>query len=277
MHRRILIVNPNTSAAFTARIRASVRSRYAVECVQPHSGPETIESLYDEILSTPPSLELMLNPGRPFDAAVVACFSDHPLTHCARELFECPVVGLLDAACATALLLGDEFAVVTTSPSWVPLLRHGIARLGFKDRCAGIASIDARVKDVLDDDMVAPRVVEQARAAGADVVVLGCAGFSSLRERVEQELPGLVAVDPVSAAIHAVEGLLDQNLRTSKNSLYATPRFKPYITDRQLHEKRLFEAAYDREGVSQLPSAHDSSDDAVLLSYDDYVSPPPPQ
>ena len=39
-------------------------------------------------------------------------------------------MGLLDAACATASLVGDSFGIATTSKSWEPLLRKGVDRLG---------------------------------------------------------------------------------------------------------------------------------------------------
>eukprot|EP00660_Eupelagonema_oceanica_P015637 gene15637-6549_t len=60
---RVLCVNPNTSSDFTAKLAAAVAGTgggAVVECVQPDAGPRSIESAYDEALSAPPSLDLLL-------------------------------------------------------------------------------------------------------------------------------------------------------------------------------------------------------------------------
>ena len=53
--RRILLINPNTTAGFTARI-ARIAQQYAasgtiVQALHPDRGPHSIESVYDELLS----------------------------------------------------------------------------------------------------------------------------------------------------------------------------------------------------------------------------------
>ena len=55
--KRLLVINPNTSSAFTQKIGA-VAARAAgagvkVETAQPRAGPRSIESVYDELLSAP--------------------------------------------------------------------------------------------------------------------------------------------------------------------------------------------------------------------------------
>ena len=137
--KRLLVINPNTSKLFTKRIAAVARRAapdLQVETVNPRSGPRSIESAYDELLSCAPTLETYLRARRsgPVDGVVVACFSDHAAIEALREMADGPVVGLLDAACATASLVGDNFGIATTSKSWEPLLRKGVERLGYSDR-----------------------------------------------------------------------------------------------------------------------------------------------
>ena len=59
---RILFINPNTSSSFTEKIQA-IAGQYAlpgtqVVAMNPETGPRSIESVYDELLSSPGTLEL---------------------------------------------------------------------------------------------------------------------------------------------------------------------------------------------------------------------------
>lgn len=247
MLRRILVVNPNSSSAFTEAIRQRVASlccREEIKVVEAPYGPQTIETMYDEVLSTTPTLELLLSERGKYDGVVVACFSDHPAVHCGREILDVPVVGLLDSAVAASCLVADEFSIVTTSDSWIPLLKHGVRRLGFRDRCASIRSIDRRVSDALHSEDAVVDLSKSANAKdGADAIILGCAGFTGIHSRLQKALPQCTIVDPVSAAIHQCSSLLSMNITTSKNSLYAQPQFKPY-KHRDRATSSLFESGY---------------------------------
>ena len=73
------MINPNTTAAFTTTVK-SVADQYKepgtiVIAVTPSSGPRSIESGYDELLSSAGTLELLLGELDNFDAFVIACFS----------------------------------------------------------------------------------------------------------------------------------------------------------------------------------------------------------
>lgn len=250
---RLLCVNPNTSAVFTAKIAATARHQVMpVDTVGVDWGPATIESVYDEVLSTPPTLDVLLRRRATFSGVVVACFSDHPAVPAAREVLTQPVVGLLEAACSTALLVGDTFSIVTTSPAWVPLLTHGVRRLGHEHRCASVVSATQRVADAVHaEDAVLEAVIDASRAA--DVVLLGCAGFTSLRDRLQQ-VSGAVVIDPVVAAVELCATLVNQQLHTSKRSLYATPVYKEYRSP-PAGFTPMFDSAYLSCAASDAPSS----------------------
>ena len=237
---RILVVNPNTSADFTRKIaRAAIASAGAhasvVGCFNPGEGPSSIESVYEELLSAAPTLALIRDSATPaHDAIIVACFSDHPVVHAARELGAgAPVVGLLDSAIVTALPLGDRFSIVTTAAPWRPLLRRGVEATlgGASSRLASVRAIDMPVlalEEGASGDAEA-RICEESRRAveddGAEVVVLGCAGMAGLAERVSDTLGARAAVvEPVSAAVELAAALARQRLRTAKHTLYVTPK-----------------------------------------------------
>jgi allantoin racemase len=216
--RRLLLLNPNTSTAFTQRIAAAAESvastcNVTIEVAQPDSGPASIESAYDECLSAAPTLKAYLERDS-CDGVVLACFSDHPVALALREIAGGrPVVGLLDGALERARLLGDRYAIVTTSASWRPLLASGVRRLGAADRCAGIVAVDAPVLAFAEANAALDaRVAEAAARAAedAEVVILGCAGMgASTAAAVRAALgPRVPVVEPVPAAVAACAGLL---------------------------------------------------------------------
>eukprot|EP00756_Hemistasia_phaeocysticola_P058160 Hpha_TRINITY_DN34778_c0_g1::TRINITY_DN34778_c0_g1_i1::g.178096::m.178096/K16841/hpxA; allantoin racemase len=200
-----------------------------VECANPASGPASIEGVYDEALSLEPSLRLINSRRGTFDGLVVACVSDHPLVGAARELLECPVVGIYEAGCLTATLLGDKFSVVTTNARWKPLLEHGAVRLGFASRMASVRTTDTPVLALEGDGAAAvlDRVIDQAKAAvrddGAEVIVLGCAGMTGLEEALAREVR-VPIVDPARSGVELCASLVRQGLRNSKVCLYAPPQ-----------------------------------------------------
>ncbi|EOM77557.1 hydantoin racemase [Rhodococcus rhodnii LMG 5362] len=115
---RILVVNPNTSVAMTAAIgeiaAAVAAPGFRVDAVCPATGPESIESHYDEALAVPGLLaEIARGEAAGVGGYVVACFGD-PGLQAARELASGPVVGIAEAAMHTASMLGRGFSVVTT-------------------------------------------------------------------------------------------------------------------------------------------------------------------
>jgi allantoin racemase len=217
--KRLLVINPNTSNLFTQRIAAVARrsTELRVETVNPNKGPRSIESAYDELLSCAPTLETYLQARRsgPVDGVVVACFSDHASIEALREISDGPVVGLLDAACATASLLGDSFGIATTSKSWEPLLRKGVDRLGYGDRCVDIRAIDMPVL-ALEHENVEQALLDTTAAIASDVVILGCAGFGSELARRTAAATGSSIIEPVEAAVRLCSSLALQGLGSAK-------------------------------------------------------------
>jgi allantoin racemase len=63
------------------------------------------------------------------------------------------------------------------------------------------------------------------RADRAEAVVLGCAGMSSLCDRL-REATGVPVIDGVTAAIKLAEALIGAGYLTSKVSSYDYPRLK---------------------------------------------------
>ncbi|MCB9150621.1 MAG: aspartate/glutamate racemase family protein [Caldilineaceae bacterium] len=232
---RILLINPNTTPGFTQRIQ-HIAAEYAaagtiVEAVNPQQGPRAIESIYDELLSAPATLELVLQHAPHVDAFVIACYSDHPVIYAAREITTKPVVGIAEATMHMACMLGHKFSVVTTNRQWEPLLWDAVHHYGLAARCASVRSTGLPVLALEEKSEaetyalihnIAQRAVEQD---GADVICLGCAGMSGMDKRLTADLSAPV-LDGVICALKFLEGMVHYGISTSKRLAYAKPEPK---------------------------------------------------
>lgn len=235
---RILFVNPNTSASFTERIERIAR-QYAqagteVVARNPVAGPRSIESVYDEVLSAPGTLEVALQELDQIDGLVVACYSDHPAIYALREVTTKPVIGIAEASMYLACMLGRRFSIVTTNQEWEPLLWDAVRRYGLAERCASVRSTGL---PVLALESASPKktytlIRNAARKAldedGAEVICLGCAGMAGMDKDMEAELH-VPVLDGVVCALKLLEGMLGYGLRTSKRLTYRTPGFKELV------------------------------------------------
>src|SRR5580692_6768240 len=95
---RILVVNPNTTAAMTEKIGQAARAAAAagteIIAVNPEDGPVSIEGYYDEAFSVPGLLaEIARGEASGVAAHIIACFDDTGL-EAARSLASAPVIGI---------------------------------------------------------------------------------------------------------------------------------------------------------------------------------------
>eukprot|EP00483_Globobulimina_turgida_P003697 UN03703 len=191
---RMLCLNPNTSIKFTEKIEKCV-NKFLVEknlnqvvsvtATNPVSGPMSIESIYDEVLSSQSCLKYLIENVNKYDGIIIACFSDHPLIYCARELLSIPVVGIMDASCYSACFVGHKFSIINTSKQWETLLFDGIQRLGLLNKCASIRSCNLPVLSLEhNENDIESKLISESEIAvlndGADVIILGCAGMVGL-------------------------------------------------------------------------------------------------
>jgi allantoin racemase len=235
---RILLVNPNTSHEFTQRIQG-IADKYALPgtvaiAKNPTSGPRSIESIYDEILSAPGTLELVISELEGIDAVVIACYSDHPTIYALREITDKPVIGIAEASMYMACMLGYKFSVVTTNREWEPLLWDAVNHYGLAGRCASVRTTGM---PVLALESASPEetygmILIAARQAveidGAEVICLGCAGMTGLDKKLETEL-GIPVVDGVISALKFLEGMVGYGVKTSKYRAYSRPGPKELV------------------------------------------------
>lgn len=233
---RLLLVNPNTTAAMTATAAAAAEAvagpATAILAVTSPMGPASIEGYYDEAFAVPGLLQAIARgEAAGADAAIIACFDDTGLD-AARAMASIPVVGLCEAAVATAAFVARRFSVVTTLQRSIAPLEELARRYGMAGRC----TVRASGVPVLELEGGGAAALDKVRAAiragldvdGAEAIVLGCAGMAALAGRLSAEF-GVPVVEGVTAAVKQAEALVALGLRTAKSGAWANPAAKPYV------------------------------------------------
>ncbi|MFC4499156.1 MULTISPECIES: aspartate/glutamate racemase family protein [Streptomyces] len=229
---RIVVTNCNTTQEMTEEIvrgaRAAAGPGTAVLGLTPAWGPESAESWLDSYLSAAAVIDtLRTYDGPPYDAVVMAGFGEHGREG-VRELVDVPVVDITEAAAHLACLLGRRYGVVTTLERSCGQIEDSLELAGVARNCAAVIGTGLGVLDLGDPDRTRAAFLaaaERARDAGAEVLVLGCAGMTGLQRTLTDRLD-LPVVDGVAAAVKLAETLVALGLRTSRAGSLAKPEPK---------------------------------------------------
>ncbi|MFF1697317.1 aspartate/glutamate racemase family protein [Streptomyces sp. NPDC058257] len=229
---RIVVTNCNTTQAMTEEIVRGARDAAApgttITGLTPAWGPESAEGWLDSYLSAAAVLDTLRGTLRaeqePYDAVVMAGFGEHGREG-ARELLDVPVVDITEAAAHLACLLGRRYGVVTTLDRARGQIEDSLHAAGVAQNCAAVIGTGLGVLDLGDSEATVRAFLaaaERARDAGAEVLVLGCAGMTGLQEKVGAALD-MPVVDGVAAAVKLAESLVGLGLTTSRAGGYAKP------------------------------------------------------
>jgi allantoin racemase len=203
----LYVINPNSSQTVTDAIATAVGPLQGmgapIACVTLAEGPPGIESQAqaDETIAPMLRLAARLEP----DAAgfVVACFGD-PGVHALRDRTAKPVLGIQEAAVATAMTLGQRFGIIAILPASIPRHLRALGAMGVLDRLAGDRALGLGVAALADPAITQERLVGTGRQLrdqdGAEVLILGCAGMARYRTMLEQVL-SIPVIDPCQAAV----------------------------------------------------------------------------
>ncbi|UGA38635.1 aspartate/glutamate racemase family protein [Chromobacterium haemolyticum] len=229
---KICVINPNTTAEMTERIRlAAVRAARPDTLIvarNPEGGPVSIESHFDEAVSVIGVCEEVMEGARKgCDAYVVACFGD-PGLNAARELVSAPVVGIAQAAFQMASLIATRFSVVTTLSRTCVIAEHLLHSYGYAHLCRRVRAAEVPVLDLeRDPDLAYRLIVEEARKArdedGIGAIVLGCAGMADLAPRIGERRLACRLWRGWERRWYMAESLVTLGLRTSKTGDLAFP------------------------------------------------------
>jgi Asp/Glu/hydantoin racemase len=203
---RIVLVNPNTSAATTAAMAAiaeeEAAGRAEVEGVTAHIGAPLITDL--GALAVAAGAVVALAPALAgADAVIVAAFGDPGLDELRGQL-PCPVTGIAEAGMAEAGVGGRRFAVATTTPALRDVIAATAARHGH-DAFAGTWTTPGDPTALTADANALVRALDAAcRAAiaegGAEAVVIGGGPLARAARVLAGTLP-VPLIEPVPAAV----------------------------------------------------------------------------
>ncbi|KNY20213.1 aspartate/glutamate racemase family protein [Methylobacterium sp. ARG-1] len=230
---RILLLNPNTSAAMTERMARAAEAALApdvqITALTATTGLPYIASRAEAQLAGAAVLETLAAHHAGHDAAVIAAYGDPGLI-AARELFDLPVVGMAEAAMLTACQLGARFAVVTFSPALLPWYEDALALAGLTARCVGLYAVRRPFADVTAvQDVLRPEILalaERAVTDGADTVILAGAPLAGLGSVLREAVP-VPLIDPLAAALGQAQALVRLGTRPPTAGRFARPPAKP--------------------------------------------------
>lgn len=197
-------------------------------------GTVSIEDSYDEALNVPYILEkIRAAEAEHYSAVVIDCFGD-PGLEAARELVQIPVVGAAESACHIAAQLAPRFSIINTVREFAHIDRELMVKYGFTQQLASIISVDVPVlaleaKRRRTVNVMARAAEKAVRHDGAQVIVLGCTGMSSLVTATKRRLAAkgihVPIVEPLRAAVYTALALVLANLTHSKEA-FMPPRVK---------------------------------------------------
>jgi allantoin racemase len=208
MRDRILVINPNSTAAVTRAIDDAmaplrIPGGPEIACMTLEEGPPGVESQSDADSVILPLCRAIGEQEPDAAAFVIACFSD-PGLFSAREATQKPVLGIAECGILTALTLGHRFGVISILARSVPRHLRYIAAMGVDQRLAGDLPIGLGVAERADERATLTRMVDVGRRLrdqhGADVLVMGCAGMASHRGDLEEAIQ-IPVVEPTQAAV----------------------------------------------------------------------------
>ena len=222
---RIRVIIGSSTSAWDEGVRReldAVRSASTVvEVVHFPEGPASIENAIDEARATVPTLEEVIRAEREgCDGAMIYCFGD-PGLRAAKAAVSIPVVGLGEASCHFAAMMGGRFGIITAGPpgrGTERIIRDNLALAELSHKCVGVRTIGIPVLGLGGDDgeelarvvSIGAALVEQ----GAEVLVLGCGSILGVDEALRRQL-GVPVVVPAAVALLVCESLI--RLREREN------------------------------------------------------------
>jgi allantoin racemase len=210
----IVLINPNSTVSMTQAMLRTVRETVPTaefEGWTSRDGPAAIQGAEDGKLAEGPLLELVAKASdQGASAIIIGCFDDTALD-AARDLADCPVIGIGQAAYHLAAVAGGQFSVVTTLEVSVPILKANISSYGLagqlgRVRASGVPVLALEQDPHAATDQVIAEICKAAYEDGVQSVVLGCAGMVNIQQGSAAS-PEIRVIDGVRAAALFASGL----------------------------------------------------------------------
>lgn len=208
--RTLWLINPNTSDAITSKLERHVRQIAAndvdVLSFTARFGAPYIADEASYAVAGHATLDAWRHAkSQPLPSpqgVIIACFGD-PGLYALREVADCPVTGLAEAACLAAARRG-RFAIVTGGERWRPILLRLIQSLDLLSALSHLEIVTLDGAQLARDPVRARELLATACAriiAAHEVgsIVLGGAGLAGMAAELQPQVT-VPLIDSVSAA-----------------------------------------------------------------------------
>lgn len=221
---KLLIINPNSDSKMTEAIRRTAerfaRGDFEVVCLATPGAPEFIETYEDEMKAASGMISLARESEDNYDAVVIACHSD-PNLDLIKEIIRKPVVGIGEASIKIASMLGHKFSLIANSEHAIPNKEVLVRKYHLEGALASIRAPKPAVNVLGREEeeifAVARMAIEEDKA---EVIVLGCAGWTGLDKTQSQRL-GVPVLDSVVCGLIVAAGLAKHGISISKIRRYS--------------------------------------------------------
>ncbi|WP_158817995.1 aspartate/glutamate racemase family protein [Methylocapsa sp. S129] len=210
--RRILLVNPNTSALVTqilaSEARRIVGEAAEIDAVTAPFGAASLECRAELVVAAHAVLEAIAAHTN-YDAAVIGAFGD-PGLEAAQDIARAPVFGLGRSGLRAAAAGGRRFAIVTIGERMRPDIERMVVAEGLSNQLTAIRFLSAAVLDVAADRaLFSDALVSAAHACvtegGAQSILFGGAPFAGIAHDLADRIAAPVFDGLASAMRDAME------------------------------------------------------------------------
>jgi len=213
--RRILLINPNSSAATTAMMVGIAQAAAAEACeiagaTARRAPPMIVEP--DALAAAAGEVaEIAISNDGQYDGFIVAAFGDPGLAEI-RERCRTPAVGIAESAFCEASAGGRRFGIATTTPALKAVIDQRVALLGLSAQYTGLRiTSEDPAELVKDKDRLGGALAEAVRHCigddGAEAVIIGGGPLGEAARELEPMF-SIPIVPPIPAAIRAILAIL---------------------------------------------------------------------
>jgi allantoin racemase len=196
------------------------------------SGPASIESMYEEYLSIPTTVERALELEQDgWDAIVLGCYGD-PGLDAFRELMSIPIIGPGEATALLAASLGHRFSIITITESVIAYTERQVWNTGVGGKLASVRAIGIPVLQLHENrERTIAATIKLGRATieedRADTLIVGCMsmGFLGVAEAASEKL-GVPVLNSSKVALKYAEALVGAGLNHSRKAYVRPPKLE---------------------------------------------------
>jgi allantoin racemase len=213
--RRILLINPNSSAATTAMMVGIAQAAAAGACevagATAQRAPPMIVEPDALAAAAGEVVEIAVSNDGQYDGFIVAAFGDPGLAE-VRERCRTPAVGIAESAFREASAGGRRFGIATTTPALKAAIDQRVALLGLSVQYTGLRITSGEPAELVKDrDRLRGALADAVRHCigddGAEAVIIGGGPLGEAARELEPMF-SIPIVPPIPAAIRAILAIL---------------------------------------------------------------------